>query len=111
MEQQSPTLSRQQQRQQRQMNQEGLSFGERQVGLKTNGGGEPRVEKIKQQFAEIIDQLDQYRNQLHPDRYPEESSEIKNAIFEVKRASLVATAAVKQISQLPQTQGQSQFQS
>lgn len=101
----SQTLTPRQQRKQQGYSQEGLSFGERQVRFK-NGTGVPMIEEVKQQFAEILDKLDSYRSQFHPEKYPDEANDLKQAIVQTKTASLWVTTALKQINQISQQSNQ-----
>ena len=40
-----------------------LSYGEKAVGLSLNPGGHEKVHKIKEAFANVIDILNDYRNE------------------------------------------------
>lgn len=44
-----------------------LTFGEKAVGLTFNPSNDPRVDKVKKLYAEVIDMLDNMRNEPIPE--------------------------------------------
>ena len=67
------------------------TFGQRAVGLSFNPSGDDAVGKIKQQFADIIDAMDELRGSAH-------DSEVKRmasvAITEAQTAQMWAVKAI-----------------
>lgn len=68
-----------------------LTFGERAVGLSFNPGGNEAVNKIKRQFADIIDTLNDAREETE-DR--EVARQLSVAITESQTAQMWAVKAV-----------------
>lgn len=68
-----------------------LSFGEKACGVSFNPGGHEKVTKIKEAFANIVDILNQYRNET-------EDGEVKRmlsvAITEAQTAQMWGVKAV-----------------
>lgn len=70
---------------------ENLTFGQRAVGLSFNPGGNEEVTKVKQLYADIIDQLDALRN---GDASPEVKRLCSIAITEAQTAQMWAVKAI-----------------
>lgn len=68
-----------------------LTYGQKAVGISFNVGGNPDVDRCKQLFANVIDQLDALRK-------TSESSEVKRmcsiAITEAQTAQMWAVKAI-----------------
>lgn len=73
------------------MNKDDLTFGERACGVSFNPGGNPDVNKIKDKFAEIVDLLNDYRNDTASG---EEARMLSIAITETQTAQMWAVKAV-----------------
>lgn len=71
-----------------------FTFGEKAVGLTFNPGGNPKVESIKRKFADLIDELEGYRNPQNAERHPEVMRMLSVAITEAQTAQMWAVKAV-----------------
>lgn len=69
-----------------------LSYGERAVGLSFNPSADPRVDRIKSLYAQIIDEMDGVRNQ--PDVSPEQRRLASITITEAQGAQMWAVKAL-----------------
>ena len=68
-----------------------MTFGEKACGVSFNPGGHKDVEKIKQKFADIVDCLQDYRNNASN---PEVARMLSVAITEAQTAQMWAVKAV-----------------
>lgn len=73
------------------MNQHEMSFGEKAVGFTFNPSNDDAVSIIKQQFATIVDTLNNYRSSTDN---PEEKRMLSIAITEAQTAQMWAVKAV-----------------
>lgn len=71
-----------------------LTFGEKAVGISFNPGSNPKVESIKRRFADLIDELEGYRNPQNAERHPEVSRMLSIAITECQSAQMWAVKSV-----------------
>lgn len=71
-----------------------LTFGEKAVGLSFNPGNNAKVESIKRRFADLIDELEGYRNPPNQERHPEAARMLSVAITEAQSAQMWAVKAV-----------------
>lgn len=71
-----------------------LTFGQKSVGLTFNPGGNEKVESIKRRFADLIDELESYRNPENAERHPEVSRMLSIAITECQSAQMWAVKGV-----------------
>lgn len=67
-----------------------LSFGQKAVGLTFNPGGNPKVNSIKEKFADIIDELNDEKNKTES---PEAKRMFSIAITEAQTAQMWAVKA------------------
>ncbi len=76
-------------------NSQQLTFGERAVGLNFNPAQDPKVAKIKEQFAAIVDTLNDYRAGNPGDEHdPDVARMLSVAITEAQTAQMWAVKAV-----------------
>lgn len=73
------------------MSKENLTFGERACGVSFNPGGDATVAIIKQQFAEVVDTLNNYRTSSDD---PDVKRMLSVAITEAQTAQMWAVKAV-----------------
>jgi len=71
-----------------------LSFGEKAVGLSFNPSGMSEVIKCKQGFANLIDQLNDFRNEKNPSLSSEAKRHASIAISELESAQMRAVKAL-----------------
>lgn len=71
-----------------------LSFGEKAVGLTFNPSGMSEVIKCKQGFADLIDQLNDFRNEKNPSLSSEAKRHASIAIIELESAQMRAVKAL-----------------
>lgn len=70
---------------------EELTFGQKAVGRNFNPSNDPFVDKMKQHYADIIDQLNELRNQTQD---PEVKRLCSVAITEAQTAQMWAVKAI-----------------
>jgi len=75
-------------------NQRELTFGEKAVGLTFNPSGNSEVTKCKQGFANLIDQLNDFRNDKNPSLSSEAKRHASIAITEMESAQMRAVKAL-----------------
>lgn len=73
------------------MSKENLTFGERACGVSFNPGGDTTVTIIKEQFAQVVDTLNNYRTSSDD---PEVKRMLSVAITETQTAQMWAVKAV-----------------
>lgn len=73
------------------MSKENLTFGERACGVSFNPGGDATVTIIKEQFAQVVDTLNNYRTSSDD---PEVNRMLSVAITETQTAQMWAVKAV-----------------
>lgn len=71
-----------------------LTFGQKAVGVRFNPSGMSEVDKIKQQFADIIDTLNDFRNETNPSMSSEAKRLASIAITEAQGAQMWAVKAL-----------------
>ena len=71
-----------------------LTFGEKAVGLSFNPSGNPEVAKCKKGFADLIDQLNDFRNESNPSLSNEAKRHASVAITELENAQMRAVKAL-----------------
>ncbi len=71
-----------------------MTYGEDAVGLSFNPGGNPKVDKVKKLYAEIIDLLNEERNCNESDRHPEKNRLLSVAITEAQTAQMWAVKGI-----------------
>jgi len=72
----------------------GLTFGQKAVGVRFNPSGMSEVDKIKQQFADVIDTLNDFRNEKNESVSPEARRMASIAITEAQTAQMWAVKAL-----------------
>ena len=65
-----------------------LTFGEKAVGITFNPGKNEKVESIKRRYADLIDELESYRNPQNQERHPEISRMLSVAITEAQTSQM-----------------------
>lgn len=68
-----------------------LTYGEKAVGISFNPGGNPEVEKVKQEYASIIDHMNDLRNNSQS---AEQKRLASIAITEAQTAQMWAVKAI-----------------
>lgn len=71
-----------------------LTFGEKAVGLNFNPSQNPEVAKCKKGFADLIDQLNDFRNDVNPSLSSEAKRHASIAITEIESAQMRAVKAL-----------------
>ena len=71
-----------------------LTFGEKAVGLSFNPSGDPTVNVVKRQFADVIDNLHSLREDLHNPPSGEVKRMLSIAITEAQGAQMWAVKAI-----------------
>lgn len=71
-----------------------LTFGEKAVGLTFNPSGNTEVTKCKQGFANLIDQLNDFRNEVNPSLSSEAKRHASIAITELESAQMRAVKSL-----------------
>lgn len=71
-----------------------LTFGEKAVGLRFNPSGMSEVDKCKKGFADLIDQLNDFRNDPNPSLSSEAKRHASIAITEMENAQMRAVKAL-----------------
>ncbi len=71
-----------------------LTFGEKAVGITFNPGKNEKVESIKRRYADLIDELESYRNPQNAEKHPEISRMLSVAITEAQTSQMWAVKAV-----------------
>lgn len=75
-----------------------LTFGEKYVGLTFNPGNDPKVAQIKTLYAQIIDKLNDMREEIKTSEQTSESGEkirlLSNSITEAQGAQMWAVKAI-----------------
>lgn len=71
-----------------------LTFGQKAVGVRFNPSGMNEVDKCKQSFAELIDQLNDFRNDKNPSLSSEAKRHASIAITELESAQMRAVKAL-----------------
>lgn len=71
-----------------------LTFGEKAVGLMFNPSGNTEVTKCKQGFANLIDQLNDFRNEVNPSLSSEAKRHASIAITELESAQMRAVKSL-----------------
>lgn len=75
------------------INGKAVTFGEMRVGISFNPGGNPKVESIKRKAADLIDELESYRQEKDSEQlWPGQHQEINICISEAQRD--IETAAM-----------------
>lgn len=73
---------------------EKLTFGQRAVGLRFNPSGMSEVDKCKQKFADLIDDLNNFRNDENNSLSTEARRHASIAITELESAQMRAVKAL-----------------
>lgn len=71
-----------------------LTFGEKAVGVTFNPGKNEQVESIKRRFADLIDEIEGYRNPPNAERHPEKARMYSIAITELQSAQMWAVKSI-----------------
>jgi len=71
-----------------------LTFGQKAVGVRFNPSGMSEVDKCKQGFADLIDQLNDFRNDKNPSVSSEAKRHASIAITELESAQMRAVKAL-----------------
>lgn len=70
-----------------------LTFGQKAVGVRFNTSGMSEVDKCKQGFADLIDQLNDFRNDMNPSLSVDAKRHASIAITELESAQMRAVKA------------------
>jgi len=71
-----------------------LTFGQKAVGVRFNPSGNSEVDKCKQGFADLIDQMNDFRNESNPSLSSEARRHASIAITELESAQMRAVKAL-----------------
>lgn len=71
-----------------------LTFGQKAVGVRFNPSGMSEIDKCKQGFADLIDQLNDFRNDKNPSVSSEAKRHASIAITELESAQMRAVKAL-----------------
>jgi len=71
-----------------------LTFGQKAVGVRFNPSGMSEVDNCKQKFADLIDQLNDFRNDKNPSLSSEAKRHASIAITELESAQMRAVKAL-----------------
>jgi len=71
-----------------------LTFGQKAVGISFNPGGNPSVKEIKQKYADAIDFLNDFRNDVNPSLSSEAKRQASIAITELQTSQMWAVKAL-----------------
>ena len=71
-----------------------LTFGQKAVGVRFNPSGMSEVDKCKQGFADLIDQLNDFRNDMNPSLSVDAKRHASIAITELESAQMRAVKAL-----------------
>ena len=71
-----------------------LTFGQKAVGVRFNPSGMSEVDNCNQRFADLIDQLNDFRNDKNPSLSSEAKRHASIAITELESAQMRAVKAL-----------------
>jgi len=71
-----------------------LTFGQKAVGVRFNPSGMSEVDNCKQKFADLIDQLNDFRNDTNPSLSSDAKRHASIAITELESAQMRAVKAL-----------------